>query len=86
MKPGNSSSDPAFVKQGAIAWLLVTKVEVQDGPTGGNTLMKTTFIQRLNASGGLAPSTGCISSMDVGNQAFVSYTADYFFYTDGDSD
>lgn len=85
VKPGNSSADPAFVKQGAIAWLLVTKVGVQDGPTGGNTLTKTTFIQRLNTSGGLAPATGCISSMDVGNQAFVPYTADYFFYTNGNS-
>lgn len=85
VKTGNASSDPAFVKQGAIAWLLVTKVGAQDGPTGGNTLTKTTFIQRLNTSGGLAPATGCISSMDVGNQAFVPYTADYFFYTDGNS-
>lgn len=83
VKPGNSSFDPTFVKQGAIAWLLVTKIGAQDGPTGGNTLTKTTFIQRLNTTGGLAPSTGCISSTDVGNQAFVPYTADYFFYTAG---
>jgi len=54
--------------------------ELQDGPTGGHTLTATTFIQRLNTAGGGAPSTGCASSTDVGNQAFVPYTADYFFY------
>ena len=58
-----------------------TVVGAQDGPTGGDTLTKTTFIQRLNTSGGVAPSTGCASSADVGKQAFVPYTADYFFYT-----
>jgi len=77
-----SSSDPAFVKQGAIAWLLLKVVGAEDGPTGGDTLTKTTFIQRLNTRGGLAPSTGCASPSNVGNQAFVPYTADYFFYTD----
>jgi len=50
------------------------------GPTGGDTLTKTTFIQRLNTAGGVAPSTGCRSSSDVGTLAFVPYTADYFFY------
>jgi hypothetical protein len=46
----------------------------------GDTLTKTTFIQRLNTSGGLAPSTGCSSAADVGRLAFVPYSADYFFY------
>jgi hypothetical protein len=31
-------------------------------------------------TGGLAPSTGCASLSDVGHKAFMSYTADYFFY------
>ncbi len=79
---GDSSSDPAFVAKGAIAWLKVTVVGAQDGPTGGDTLTKTTFIQRVNTSKGVAPSTGCASFSDVGNQAFVPYTADYIFYTD----
>lgn len=78
--PGNSSTDPAYVAPGAIAWLLVTIVGDQDGPTGGDKLTKTTFIQRVNTSGGVAPSTGCASSTDVGNQAFVPYTTDYYFY------
>lgn len=64
----------------AIAWLLLDGVGVQNGLTGGDTLTKTTFVQRLNTTGGLAPSTGCSSLTDVGNTAFVPYTADYFFY------
>jgi len=81
---------PAFVTQDAIPWLRL-KVPpaggVQEGPTGGDTLTKTTFIQRVNTSGGTAPSTGCNSLMDVGNQAFVPYTANYFFYKKaGESD
>jgi hypothetical protein len=75
-----SSSDPNFVAPGAIPWLLLQRVGAKDGPSGGDTLTATTFIQRLNTSGGVAPSTGCSSSTNVGNQAFVPYTADYFFY------
>ena len=70
----------ANVDPNAIAWLLLDVVGAQDGPIGSGTLTATTFIQRLNTSGGLAPSTGCSSLTDVGNQAFVPYTADYFFY------
>jgi len=40
--------------------------------------------QTLNTSGGLAPTTGCSSLADVGNKAFVPYSADYFFYRDAD--
>jgi hypothetical protein len=79
---GDSSTDPAFVKKGAVAWLKLTVTGTEDGPTGGDILSKTTFIQRLNTIGGVAPSTGCASPSNVGNQAFVPYTADYFFYTD----
>jgi len=64
----------------AIAWVLLDEAGVQKGPTGGDTLRKTTFVQRLNTTGGLAPKTGCSSLTDVGNFAFVPYTADYFFY------
>jgi hypothetical protein len=84
--PGDSAShasDPDFVADGAIAWLKLTRVGAQDGPRGGDTLSDTTFIQRLNTSGGLAP-TDCTSSADVGKEAFVPYTADYFFYSGND--
>jgi hypothetical protein len=74
-----SSSNPGFVAPGAIPWLLLQVVESQDGPTGGDMLSETTFIQRVNTVGGIAPSTGCTSS-DVGKKAFVPYEADYVFY------
>src|SRR5215213_8280787 len=75
VKPGNASTDSAFVQPGAVAWLLLTRVGSQDGPTGGDTLTPTTFIHRVNTTGGVAPSTGCASAADVGRQAFVPYTA-----------
>jgi hypothetical protein len=78
--PGGSSTDPNFVESGAVAWLLLQKVGVKDGPTGGDRLTATTFVQRLNTKGGVAPSTGCASLADVGSQRFVPYKADYFFY------
>jgi hypothetical protein len=74
------------VATGAIAWLLLEVVGAQDGPTGGDALTTTTFIQRVNTSGGVAPSTGCNSPTDIGNAAFVPYTADYFFYQDAGGD
>ena len=59
---------------------------VQEGPTGGDTLTATTFIQRVNTFGGVAPSDGCSGLTDVGKKAFVPYEADYFFYKDAESD
>lgn len=75
-----SSTDPRFVARNAIPWLKVTATGWETGPDGGDILADTTFIQRLNTSGGVAPSTGCASPADVGRLAFIPYTADYFFY------
>jgi Protein of unknown function (DUF3455) len=71
-----------FPVGGTIPWLLLEVVGAEPGPTGGNRLTRTTFIQRLNTSGGLAPepSDGCSLSMDAGKRAFVPYEADYIFY------
>jgi hypothetical protein len=82
VKDGNASTDPDFVAKGAVAWLLVSKSKdgAQNGPMGGDTLSDTTFVQRLNTAGGLAPSEGCATLSDIGTQAFMPYTADYFFY------
>lgn len=79
-KAAESSGDPAFVAPGAIPWLLVQVVGAQDGPTGGNRLTPTTFIQRLNTAGGSVPLTGCSAATDVGKKALVPYSADYLFY------
>jgi len=75
-----TGSGAVTVDQQAIAWLLLDGVGSQSGPTGGDKLKDTTFVQRLNTTGGLAPLTGCSSLTDLGNTAFVPYTADYFFY------
>lgn len=86
--PDGSSSDPDFVAPGAIPWLLlnVKDTGAQAGPTGGQKLTRTTFIQRVNTVGGVAPPTGCAQSADVGRREFVPYRADYFFYFDADGD
>jgi hypothetical protein len=76
-----SSSDAAFVARDAIPWLLIEVTGAQDGPSHGHTLTKTTFVQRVNTFAGIAPSTGCALSTDVGKSALVPYKADYFFYT-----
>ena len=81
-----SSSDPNFVAPGAIPWLLLQVVGDQPGPTGGDRLTRTTFIQRLNTSGGIAPLSECAVLTDIGKQALVPYTADYFFYKDTESE
>ena len=66
------NTDPKVVANGAIrvTWqhrdssIIWAKLH-QSGPDG---------------SGSVAPKTGCSSPTEVGNQAFVPYTADYFFY------
>jgi hypothetical protein len=75
-----SSFDADFVKAGAIPWLKIEKAGAQAGPTGGDTLSRTTFIQRVNTDGGAAPPTGCDRPTDIGKKAFVPYAADYIFY------
>lgn len=72
--------DSVVVDPTAIPWLLVTVVGAQDGPTGAHKLTPTTFIQRVNTVGGIAPSTGCAAATDVGRKDLVPYEADYVFY------
>jgi hypothetical protein len=73
----DAGSDPASCPNtGSIQCLLLQSVGNLKGPTGGNLLAKTTFIQRLNTSGGAVPTTSCTE----GQTQLVPYTADYFFY------
>src|SRR5262249_10544790 len=51
-------TDPDFVSRDAIAWLLLSQAGVLDGVGGGDALAVASFVQRANAGGGLAPSTG----------------------------
>jgi Protein of unknown function (DUF3455) len=77
-----SATDPLFVRADAIPWLTAKEAGVQAGPTGGDKLTRTTFVQRVHTAGGVAPATGCTQFTDIGNRAFVPYSADYFFYYD----
>ena len=65
---GHVTVDPT-----AIQWLLL-KAASAEGP---GIFADTTFIQRVNTVGGLAPST---DGTFIGQVARVPYSADYFFY------
>ena len=76
-----AGTDDSCPNEGAIACLLLQSIGTQDGPAGGKILSKTTFVQRVNTKGGLAPADGCTETTDVGKQVLVPYSADYFFWT-----
>jgi hypothetical protein len=71
---------------GSIPWLLLKVVATKRGKAGGRRLSKTTYIQRVNTTGGVKPTTRCAAATDAGNKNFVSYTADYYFYREADSE
>lgn len=57
----------------AIAWLLLEKVE----NTGAGIFSSVTYIQRVNTTGGLTPTT---NGSVAGEMVEVPYTAEYYFY------
>ena len=73
----DAGTDPdSCPNTGSIQCLLLQSVGNKKGPTGGNLLANTTFIQRLNTRGGAVPTTACT----VGQTQLVPYTADYYFF------
>ncbi len=76
------SNDSAFVADGAIPWLLLETAGVRSVPAGEAMLTRTTFVQRVNTTGGAMPSAACT---EAGGIQFVPYTADYIFYRAGGS-
>jgi hypothetical protein len=83
VKAATFASDPEFVSQDAIAWLLLSRAGVLDAFGGnGDNLGVVTDVQRVNTVGGLAPSIGCNSPKDIGATAIVPYEADYVFFAD----
>ena len=64
---------------GNIAWLLLKGVATAPGPDG-DRLAGTTWVQRLNTSGGVAPAGTCTP----GDAIAVPYTTDYHFWKDQD--
>jgi hypothetical protein len=79
-EPIASTSDSGKVEPGAVPWLLLRVVGAEGRPTGARHLARTTFIQRVNTSGGVAPATGCAQDDDIGDKALVPYSTDYLFY------
>ena len=61
----------------AIPWLSLQAV-VADGP---GIFSRVNFIQRLNTTGGLKPST---PGTTIGEEVRVAYTAEYYFYRGGE--
>jgi Protein of unknown function (DUF3455) len=59
----------------SIPWLLLTATDHK----GGGVMKNVSSIQRLQTKGGKAPANGCGASRK-GEQAQISYTADYYFY------
>lgn len=58
----------------AVDWLLLSAKPTEPGRLG-----QTTFIQRINTTGGRAPATGCDAST-AGARVEIPYTADYVFW------
>lgn len=58
-----------------IAWLLLQAVDTNGGEDG-DRLERTTWVQRLDTSGGVAPGTPCAPGATLA----VPYTADYVFW------
>jgi Protein of unknown function (DUF3455) len=59
----------------AIPWLLLHSAST----TGTGIFIKVTFIQRLNTTGGKAPSASA-DKAHLGQEVQVPYTAEYLFY------
>ena len=64
---------------GAIPWLLLSAKSTAPGPFG-DKLVKTTYIQRINTTGGVIPAAETCNATTAGTQAEVAYTADYVFW------
>ncbi len=67
----DAGSDPSCPNEGSIQCLLLQSIGNEKGPAGGRLLSKVTFVQRLNTSGGSAPTTACT----VDQTQLVPYTA-----------
>ena len=68
----------ATVDRTAIPWLLLSASVAPDSKPG--RLADTTFIQRVNTTGGVAPPASECTASTVGTQVEVPYTADYYFW------
>lgn len=75
----DGSTDPRFVAPTAIEWLILEMTGTREGPSGGDRLTPTTFIQRVNTVGGKEPAVACTEAL-LNQRELVPYEADYYFY------
>jgi hypothetical protein len=65
----------------AIDWLLLSAASTAPGPGRHDDLLAaTTYIQRVNTTGGLIPAAADCNASTVGTTSEVPYTADYVFW------
>jgi hypothetical protein len=72
---GARTVPPVTVNSNAIPWLILSSVPTNT--VGPGIFKRTTYIQRVNTTGGVAP-TAAPTALD--QEARVPYTAEYFFY------
>jgi len=70
--------DKVTVDESAIPWLLLSASPAPGSHPG--RLDHTTFIQRINTTGGLQPHASDCTAAAAGTQVEVPYTADYVFW------
>lgn len=71
--------DGVTVDPTAIDWLLLSATSTTAG-ADGDRLTRTTYIQRVDTIGGLAPAPATCNAGTIGAVAEVPYTADYRFW------
>jgi hypothetical protein len=71
--------DGQHAVDGTIAWLRLKATSTSSGADGGR-LAGTTYIQRINTTGGVAPPASECDASKAGTVVEVPYTADYYFW------
>jgi hypothetical protein len=69
-----------IVDETAVPWLKLSIASRTAGPDGGDRLLDTSFIQRINIVGGIAPPASECTAASAGRVVEVPYTADYVFW------
>jgi hypothetical protein len=83
---GSTGLPPVLVPEGATPFLRAHAVGTQNYvciATGADRVWRFAgprALQRINTSGGVAPSTGCSQPTDAGEIALVPYSTDYVFF------
>jgi hypothetical protein len=76
---GRRDAPPVTVDATAIPWLRLAAASTSAGDDG-DRLAHTTYVQRINTVGGLAPAAGACNAATAGSVQEIPYTADYYFW------